>query len=297
MQVHEQDTSTFHAMPGVMTSIGHHKPLLDAMSPRDMTGLAAVGHGLLVHEHIAPLYGVELSDEDRAPVHIRPVELLLDEIVARDDRPLAIARPPAMRVAGNCRHFAVLMVAMLRARGVPARARCGFASYFVDGAFEDHWVCEYWNAGRRQWVLVDPQIDDLQLGMFPIDFDVADVPRDRFLTAGDAWLQCRAGALDPARFGLSAINETGDWWIAGNLMRDTAALLSVELLPWDVWGAMPEPHTPIKDELLSLFDHLATLTRTPDSTFTDLRALYHDDARLSVPPTVHNAILGRDETL
>ncbi|GAA4596392.1 hypothetical protein GCM10023194_68490 [Planotetraspora phitsanulokensis] len=264
MQLHRQSAS-FYTSPSVMTSPGRHERLFDAVIPRDVAGLASIGHGLIVHEHIAPAYGVELSDEDRGSVHIRPVERLLDRIAGRDDRPLEIAREPDARIAGNCRHFTVLLVALLRAQGVPARARCGFGGYFVAGRFEDHWVCEYWNDARGRWILVDPQIDQRQSGMFPIDFDVTDVPRDRFLTAGEAWTRCRAGELDPGVFGLSVIGEAGYWWIAGNLMRDAAALLNVELLPWDSWGAMPAPDQPIDDDLAALFDQVAALTRTPDS--------------------------------
>ena len=35
---------------------------------------------------------------------------------------------PERRFVGNCRHFTVLLCAFLRARGVPARARCGFGA-------------------------------------------------------------------------------------------------------------------------------------------------------------------------
>lgn len=223
MRVAAEATLPFYTQPGSMTSVGRFAREIDKL-PRDVAGLAAVGHGLLVHEHIAPAYGVELSDADRASVHVRPVERLLELIAARDSRPFDAAREPATRLAGNCRHFTVLMVAMLRAHGTPARARCGFGNYFAGAdVFEDHWVCEYWDAHQRRWALVDAQIDDRQHAMFGIDFDLTDVPRDRFLTAGDAWARCRAGTADPDKFGLSILNEAGYWWIAGNLMRDAAA--------------------------------------------------------------------------
>jgi hypothetical protein len=265
--------------------------------PHDIEALTRVVQGLLIHEHIAPAYGVSLTDEDRASVHIRRVEQLLEEIVRRDDRPLGTARAAAERVAGNCRHFTVLMVAILRAQGTPARARCGFGGYFVDGVFEDHWVCEYWHAGDERWILVDAQLDDRQRDMFPIDFNTTDVPRDRFLIAGDAWARCRAGDAAPEAFGLSSLGEAGYWWIAGNLMRDAAALDNIELLPWDIWGAMPAPAEQIDDDLAGLFDHLAELTRTPDTTFTELRQLCENDDRLRVPPAVHNALHKRDEII
>ncbi len=217
MQVHDQPTLGFYAQPAAMTSAGRYADLVKSL-PRDIPALAAIAQGLLIHEHMAQAYGVTLSETDRASVHIRPVEHLLAQIVARDDRPLCVARTPAARLPANCRHFTVLMTAILRAQGTPARARCGFGGYFGSSLFEDHWACEYW----QRWILVDAQIDDRRRDWFPIDFDVTDVPRDRFLIAGQVWARCRSGAADPGRFGLSLTGEAGDWWIAGNLMRDAA---------------------------------------------------------------------------
>jgi hypothetical protein len=296
MQVHDQPRFQFYSRPATMTSPGCHAPLLGGL-PRDIPGLAAVAQGLLIHEHIAPAYGVTLSDEQRASVHVRPVERMLELIVARDDRPLDVARAPEGRLPGNCRQFTVLMVAMLRAQGTPARARCGFGGYFHETMFEDHWVCEYWHAGQQRWILVDAQIDARQRDLFSIDFDVNDVSRDRFLIAGEAWARCRSGAADPGTFGLSIINEAGDWWIAGNLMRDAAALGNIELLPWDCWGAMPQADEPIDEPRCALFDRLAALTQLPDSSFAELQRLCRQDSRLRVPAAVHNAVRMRDEPL
>jgi hypothetical protein len=284
------DTDVY-AQPAGMTAAGPHEPLLKSL-PAEPAALAAILHGLVVHEHMAGGYGFTLSDESRATVHVRPAAALLTAITTRDSRPLDAARSPEERLAGNCRHFTVLMTALLRAHGTPARARCGFGAYFGTGANEDHWVCEYWDSAVRRWILADAQIDETQLGWFPIEFDVLDVPRDQFLVAGEAWRQVRAGTADPAKFGLSGLNEAGDWWIAGNLMRDGAALLNAELLPWDVWGAMPGPDDPIGDDLGFLFDELAEATIEPDPD--RLRKLY-EDQRLRVPATVRNAIRGRDE--
>jgi hypothetical protein len=295
MSTIDPPTRAFYTRPGPMTSAGRFASLLESL-PHDVSALAAVTQGLVIHEHIARGYGVELSEEDRSSVHIRPVEQLLAQIVARDSRPLDVARPPETRLPGNCRHFTVLMAAMLRAHGTPARARCGFGGYFRTGRYEDHWVCEYWHAGQQRWILVDAQIDDRQRGWFDIDFDLTDVPRDRFLVAGDAWARYRSGAADPDTFGLSVTHEAGDWWIAANLMRDAAALLNMELLPGDTWGAMPRPGDPVGDDLAVLFDRLAALTQAPDAARPDgeLRQLCDDD-RLRVPASVRNAARDRLE--
>jgi hypothetical protein len=116
---------------------------------------------------------------------------------------------------------------------------------------------------------------------FGITLDLTDIPRDQFVVAGLAWRQCRAGKDDPNRYGLSAVKEFGDWWIAANLIRDVAALSNLELLPWDVWGVMPEPEDEITPVMVELFDALADITTDPE-TAADSRALYERDDRLRV---------------
>lgn len=293
-QMTQQQILDFYQRPAAMTHGRGYAPLFDKL-PRDVAAVADIVQGLLLHEHWAPRYGSALSDEQRRESQIRAVAPMLDRLFAHDGRPLSTARPVEARLVGICRHFTVLLVAILRVLGVPARARCGFASYFNAGRFEDHWVCEYWNAVEERWVLVDAQIDELQRTVLSPDFDTLDVPRDRFIVAGDAWAQCRAGEADPSAFGIFAMR--GLWFIAGNLIRDAAALNNMEMLPWDVWGAMARSDEPLDNDRLALFDRLASLTRVPDGTFTELRGLYDGDERLRVPAQVFNAVLNRVERI
>ena len=274
--------------PGVMTAAGKYADLVDGL-PADAAGIARVVQGLLIHEFWAGAYGVTLAEPDRDRVNLRRVEQVLEAVTELDDRPLGVAREPQHRVATNCRGFSVLSVALFRSRGVPARVRCGFGAYFEPGWFEDHWVVEYRDGDR--WKLLDAQIDDRQRRQLGIGFDLTDVPRDQFVIAGEAWTMTRAGRADPDRFGLTSIAEAGAWWIAANLMRDAAALAGVELLPWDLWGAMPEPEDTVDE---ALFDELAAATAGP--SMADVRRLLADE-RLRVPDEVFNVQHGRKEAL
>ncbi len=265
--------------------------------PHDIASLTQIIQGVLIHRDIAPwLYSLKLPPERYDIANIRPVAAMLSEIQSRDARPLGDAREPAGRMPCVCWHFSTMLAAILREHDVPARARCGFGAYFNPGRCEDHWVAEYWNAEQKRWILVDAQLDSIQRGAFKPDFDTLDVPRDRFILAGDAWQMCRAGKADPNRFGLSFLKEQGMWWIAGNLIRDLAALNRMEMLPWDVWGMMPRPTDQISDENGRLFDRVAELTLAGDAALPELRAIY-EDARLRVPQVVFNASRQRDETL
>lgn len=222
---------------------------------------------------------------------------MLDRILALDDRPLSAGRPIDKRLVGRCHHFMQLMVGILRRKGIPARARCGFGSYFNPPQFEDHWVCESWNATTARWALVDVQFDDIWRTKLKIDHDILDVPRDRFLVAGDAWAQCRGGQADPAKFGIEFVNLRGLWYIAGNVVREVAALNKVEMLPWDVWGAQPRPNEKLDDDQLSFFDRVGALTQDPDNSLGELRRLFDTDERVRVTSVVFNSLLNRSESI
>jgi hypothetical protein len=277
-----------------MTAMGVHAPLFGSL-PGDVPALARALQGLQIHEYMAAAYGFEIPDQRRVESHLRSVGAMSKRLVALDDRPVAIARPPERRLVGVCRHFTLLLVALLRARDIPARARVGFGTYFAPGQFLDHWVCEWWNERAARWVRSDAQLDNVWRDRLEIDFDVLDVPHDRFVIAGDAWGQWRAGGADAALFGIHELR--GAWFIAGNLVRDLAALNKVEMLPWDVWGGMPQPDEMLDEEALEVFDRLAALTRKPDADLAALRSRYDGDERLRVPATVFNAVRQRPEAV
>ena len=270
--------------PIAMSDPGRHAALFDGL-PGEPGALAKTVQGLLIHQHIAPAYGVTLSRDQQSQSHVRAVEKILDDIVTRDGRPLSALRAASERQVGVCRHFTLLHVTMLRAHGVAARARCGFGAYFEKGKYLDHWVTEYWDEGEKCWVLFDAQIDDRQRELFKIGFDTADVPRDQFVVAGDAWSLCRSGRADPSAFGI--LDMHGLWFIAGNLVRDVAALNNREMLPWDIWGAMRRQDSELD---LGFFDQLAIVSSEPDAHIGELNALYCDE-RVRVPRTVFNAEL------
>lgn len=288
----------YYKSDGPMTALGAQAAEFSAM-PRDLAALCEVVQGVLIHQELAPfLYRVTLSEEQRRDAHIRPLAEMLARIRALDARPLTIAREPAHRLPSVCRHFSVMLCSILREQGIPARARCGFGAYFTPGKFEDHWVCEYWNAGQGRWILVDAQLDALQRKAFNIDLNPLDVPRDRFIIAGDAWQMCRAGRAEPNRFGLSFIpGLNGLWFIAGNVLRDLASLNRMESLPWDVWGLMEMNDAGLSDEKKALLDRIASLTLGGDDAFSEMRAIYESDDRLRVPPVVFNAMRNATEPI
>jgi hypothetical protein len=285
----------FFGEHSVVTTPGRHASVLKQV-PQQVRELVDVIQHLLVYDVVAPeYYGFTVPEKRQDEIHTRRVEQILDGVLALDNAPLSSARPVERRLAGRCHTFTLLLLAMLRDKGIPARARCGFGSYFNPPNFEDHWVCEYWNADQARWVLVDTQFDETWRAKLHITHDIFDVPRDRFLVASEAWAQCRSGRADASRFGIEFANLRGLWFVAGSLVRDVAALNKMEMRPWDVWGAQPSPNHELAPEELRFFDRLSELTRDPDVSFAELRTLFQSDERVVVPETVFNALLNRPE--
>lgn len=292
-----QTPNEYYTGAGPMTALGAHAGEYRAL-PTNLASLCEVVQGLLIHRDIAPwLYGITLTEAQREDGHIRPLAQMLKRIHELDSHPLTTARDVGHRLPSVCRHFSLMLCSMLREQGVPARPRCGFGAYFTPGKFEDHWVCEYWNAAEKRWVLVDAQLDAIQRKALHINFNPLDVPRDRFILAGDAWQMCRERGADAANFGLTHVQLKGLWFIAGNVVRDLASLNKMEMLPWDVWGLMGMNDTALTDETKALLDRVSAVSLRDDKAFGDVREIYQSDQRLRVPPVVFNALHNAPEKI
>jgi hypothetical protein len=152
-------------------------------------------------------------------------------------------------------------------------------------------VTEYWNDGRKAWVLVDAQLDARQRELFKVRFDPLDVPHDHFLVAGAAWQRCprrqgRSAGLRHSRPARPVVRrrQCDPRCRRAERPRDAA----VGRVGCDGRGRTTRSTFP-------LIDRLAALTVEPDRHFGELRAAYQDP-RIKVPGTVFNAVLNRPET-
>ncbi|MET9814353.1 transglutaminase-like domain-containing protein [Streptomyces sp. NPDC006355] len=229
-------TALDYSHPGPHTRLEAGQPALLEGLPDDPVGICAAARSLVIQPSDAARLG--LPESRIAEKDIRPVSGLLTALTALDPAPLHHPRPPEHRVVGTCRHFATLACAFLRARGIPARARCGFGTYFTEGRGLDHWITEYRHAGERRWVRVDTE----HLGNGYVERP-EDLAPGEFLTGGEAWTRYRAGLLDPGRYGVAGTDHAwGPHEISGNAVRDLAALCKHEMLNWDEWGRMTEAY-------------------------------------------------------
>lgn len=177
-------------------------------------------------------------------------------------------------MVGTCRHFALLSCALLRYRGIAARVRCGFATYFQSGQGLDHWITEYQN-GDGRWVRIDSEI----LGGTVLDHP-GDLRPGEFLSGGEAWAAFRRGEIDAARFGVYGTGNWGPAEIRGNAVKDLAALNKVEMLPWDEWGRMTAAYRgETGEDYDELLDEIAAVCAADDPAAA-ARLYAHDDLRV-----------------
>ncbi len=284
----------YYAAPGLLTRPGKYASLFDGL-PASVPELCQVVQGLVVHIFWAQRYGLNLSPERRQEVNLRSVEQKLSRLLELDTAPLTVERPPDRKLVGNCRDFSLMLVAMLRHQSVPARARCGFGTYFVPNHFEDHWVVEYWDDQAARWIMVDSQLDALQRRVLQIRFDPLDVTPGRFITGGKAWQMCRKGNADADKFGIADMH--GLWFVRGDHVRDFAALNKVELLPWDGWGLIDKTDPDMSEAENMRLDCAAEFALADNESFQAMRALYETDAGLRVPGIIKTYVEGGEQTV
>jgi hypothetical protein len=248
-----------YARHGALSDPRRHGAAL-ARLPRDVGALCGIVQGLLLHDYYGlRLYGAPPRHVVEASRATLPVAARLDAILAASPGPLDWPRAPFERAVGTCRDFALLLCALLRQQGVPARVRCGFALYFLGGEWEDHWVCEYWQAADGRWALADAELDAPHRRHLGIAFDPADLPRAQFLLAWEAWERCRADpALEP---GFGHGEARGAWFLQVNLARDLLALCQRETSAWDTWRSWPQPLRALDASARRRSDRLAALAK------------------------------------
>jgi len=280
-----KDPLHYYSKPSPFTYLPEEKGITNLLRdlPEMVPGIVETVQNTLLHIFWADRYGERLTEKRSSEVNIRSAADKLRRAYEIKNTGLTEARRNSEKVVGNCRDFTVLSVALMRRKGIPSRARCGFGAYFSTPEMKlryiDHWVVEYWNHEESRWVMVDSQLDKFQRTALSIKFDPLDVPHDIFQTGGQAWKMCRAGESDPETYGIMDMSGMG--FILGDMVRDLAALYKLPLLPWDCWGVMLDEE--IKE--YELLDRVSDAT-LPGTTEYGLISDLNKHPRLKVPEKI-----------
>lgn len=276
----------FYASHGSITDPQEYTTSFTSL-PDSISEIVDVIHGLFLHVFWAERYGVTVSGSQKEDVQLRHLVNILGRLAEIDPAPLVASRSLEKRFFGNCRDHSVFLVSILRSKGVPARARCGFAKYFRPDKFEDHWICEYWDRTTDRWISVDPQLDEFQQKELGVTFDSLNLPPDQFVSGAEAWSLCRQGLANPDDFGIFNLHGLG--FVRGNLIRDLAALNKMELLPWDSWGLISKEEETLSLKDYQLLDKVADLIIKNDP---EIYQIYQTDSQLTVPQVITSYIDG-----
>jgi len=289
--MYTSDPKAYYTQPGVMTNPGPYSELFDPL-PSDPAALCMILHGVMALDLWVDFGVLQVPEERRQEWNIRSVESKLRRILESDTRPLTVARPFEQRLLGNCRDTSLLLCAILRHHGIPARVRAGFALWQRERRV-DHWVCEYWKPDEQRWVMVDAFLDqvrhkqellpqNLRVALADLGCDPPDVRATHFITGGKAWQRCRMGEDDPNHYGITG-DLWGLWFIRDNMLRDLLALNKIEVLPWDHWGMISNKRDDPTPAELTLLDYIAEMTQVGDVAFTEIRKLYEQAPSLHLP--------------
>lgn len=279
------DLTNFYKTQGKISTPGKFEFLYKDL-PIEIKEIANVVHSVIIHRDATDFYGYTIPENRKTETETRYVEKILAHILELDNASLTTKRTPEKRFAGTCRDFALLFCSILRFHKIPARLRCGFAGYF-NTMWDDHWICEYFDEKEKRWIIVDPEIDDVETKAYNLTINPLDIPKEKFLTGGQAWLKCRSKELKPDLFGVSTINIQGMWFVRANVVRDLACLNKMEMLPWDYWGIADKDFDTLTEKELNFLDEVAKLT-VDDERFEEMRKIYQDSNELHVSQKIHS---------
>jgi len=271
------------------TDPGPYKEILKKSLPSDVKEIGLLLRKQIIHKmtfkngNTGSNKDLRYGDMTHVPWYRQPEDdifvtapAMLAELFRRDPRGLVSDRGAENKLILTCRFVSILMSTLLKIKGIPARVRSGFSSYFdvtglPGGKSDDHWINQYWNQDKSRWVTID--VDGSIEGN--LKFDPYDIPEGTFDFSADAWLSVRRGGIDGNHF-WNAGGHGGLIVIAWELFYDFHCLMNDEII---------YTHTPeitnfgkfdkLTTKQLEDIDHLAELMQNPDKNFDKLMTIWN----------------------
>lgn len=262
--------------------------------PEDISVLGRLVCGQVIHRvtlmegntdaNATLLYG----DMNRYPWHRMRCEddifltasAMTAELFRRDKRGFVRDRKVEDKIVVTCRYVSVLMSAILKAKGIPARCRAGFAPYFKEGISMDHWINQYYSEATGRWITFDADGFYEEGGMPLSQYDM---PVDSFDWVADAYLAVRRGKTEGRQYlyadGLGTCSLPA---LIRYLIYDFHALMNQELtytfLPAYLDGRLEE----LTESELQELDELAEWLTDPDRYFVELCELWERQRKFRI---------------
>lgn len=214
------------------------------------------------------------------------------ELFRQDSRGFTMGREVKNRVVITCRYVAVLLASILKAKGIPARVRSGYANYFLskrEDVYYDHWITQYYNKEEMRWVNVDAD------GIYDVEFNQWDFPKQEFEWIAEVWLSVRSGMKNHENY-IHGTHLNNLETLAYALFFDFHSLMNDEIsyLFKPTYFDTSREFANLTEEELAKLDNLATLMLDPDRNFDELRYLFRNDKWLRI---INTPLLGNNDHL
>lgn len=216
-----------------------------------------------------------LREDDVLPTSIS----MLAELIRRDPN-YSINREAKNKIFVTCRGQALLLAATLKVKEIPARVRSGFAEYpNNNGIYLDHWITEYYNLESNKWTLVDADCccnDN-------VDFDIYNIPKNKFLTAAQVWIDVRKNGFDHlhlghAYYGKDKLIEI----LTTALFYDFHCLMNNEIIYSHYPKYLRDKNFQLDTHDFVELDELAKLMLEPDKNFDLLYKIWNSEAKFRI---------------
>lgn len=271
----EPDVLDFYRQFSYFTDPGEYTYLFEGL-PDSLQELCDLIKCQFIHPaDIGPFRSIIPAERHNEDDKFRNVRELLQGLMELDGRGLTSDREPVNRRVVYCLNHSIFLASILKYQGVPARVRCGFASYLAPGTgyHIGHVICEVWNDDEKRWMFVDP------------DRKKVDIPREQFELAGDVWLRLQEGKVDPRRYIGGA--DLGDGLILDALCRDLPAVLGEERSVWEsapICANGQMKWQDIESGKLEVLNQVALYLSNPELHLDALQALYKEHSFLHYEP-------------
>lgn len=210
---------------------------------------------------------------------------IFSELFRRDEN-YSTEREANKKIHIVCRGNALMLASTLKAKGIPARIRVGFAKYHnTDGKCDDQWNTEYYDISKNRWVMVDSSAIGCTTTILN---QILDIPKTEFITAAEAWLKLRNNSIPKNLKLIDAGGYSGlkAAWL--QLMNDFNSLMNNEksfiFQPLYMYEYKNNHYLirDFKDEELIELDYLATLMLDCDKNLEKLYKIYKENSKFRI---------------